>query len=76
MLISEEGVIRYNVTAEEWKVFDQMKPPFNALEKGVMSCGECRKIENCPTLGVITANNPDALKNLKSASCIRPTVKF
>jgi LPS export ABC transporter protein LptC len=35
MLISEEGVIRYNVTAEEWKVFDQMKPPFNALEKGV-----------------------------------------
>jgi len=35
MLISEEGRIRYKVKAEEWKVFDKMKPPFYALEKGV-----------------------------------------
>jgi LPS export ABC transporter protein LptC len=35
MLISEEGVIRYKVDAEEWKVFDQMNPKFYALEKGV-----------------------------------------
>ncbi|MBO7126194.1 DUF3795 domain-containing protein [bacterium] len=36
-----------------------------ALQKGVGSCGECPEMEKCPTLGVITANNPDALKNLK-----------
>lgn len=36
-----------------------------ALQKGVGSCGDCKKKEKCPTLGVITANNPDALKNLK-----------
>lgn len=36
-----------------------------ALQKGVWSCGDCKKKEKCPTLGVITANNPDALKNLK-----------
>lgn len=47
-----------------------------ASEKGFVSCGECLKMKNCPTLGVITANNPDALKNLKSASNIKPTVKF
>ncbi|MBO7417251.1 MAG: LPS export ABC transporter periplasmic protein LptC [Bacteroidaceae bacterium] len=35
MLISEEGRIRYKVNAEEWKVFDMMKPPFYALERGV-----------------------------------------
>ena len=35
MLISEDGVIRYHVIAEEWKVFDKMKPPFYSMEKGV-----------------------------------------
>jgi LPS export ABC transporter protein LptC len=35
MLISENGVIRYHVIAEEWKYFDKMKPPFYSLEKGV-----------------------------------------
>ena len=35
MLISEEGIIRYKVNAGEWKVFDQLNPPFYALEKGV-----------------------------------------
>ena len=36
MLISEDGVIRYHVIAEEWKYFDKMKPPFNSLEQGVL----------------------------------------
>ncbi len=35
MLISEEGMIRYKVEAEEWKIFDKMDPPFYAMEKGV-----------------------------------------
>lgn len=36
-----------------------------ALKKGVETCGDCEKIENCQTLGAITANNPEALKNLR-----------
>ena len=36
MLISENGVIRYHVIAEEWKIFDKMKPPFYSMEEGVM----------------------------------------
>ena len=36
MLISEDGVIRYHVIAEEWKIFDKMKPPFYSMEQGVM----------------------------------------
>ena len=36
-----------------------------ALQKGFATCGDCPEMEKCPTLGVITANNPDALKNLK-----------
>ena len=36
MLISEDGVIRYHVIAEEWKYFDKMDPPFNSLEQGVL----------------------------------------
>ena len=36
MLISENGVIRYHVVAEEWKIFDKMKPPFYSMEQGVM----------------------------------------
>jgi len=36
-----------------------------AMKKGVETCGECDDKEKCPTLGMITANNPDALKNLK-----------
>ena len=35
MLISENGVIRYHVIAEEWKIFDKMKPPFYSMEQGV-----------------------------------------
>jgi LPS export ABC transporter protein LptC len=36
MLISEDGIIRYHVIAEEWKIFDKMKPPFYSMEQGVM----------------------------------------
>ena len=36
MLISENGIIRYHVIAEEWKIFDKMKPPFFSMEKGVL----------------------------------------
>lgn len=36
MLISENGIIRYHVIAEEWKIFDKMDPPFYSMESGVM----------------------------------------
>jgi hypothetical protein len=36
-----------------------------ALKKGVATCGDCPELESCPTVGAITANNPDALRNLK-----------
>ncbi len=35
MFISENGIIRYHVIAEEWKIFDKMKPPFYSMEQGV-----------------------------------------
>lgn len=35
MLISENGVVRYHVIAEEWKIFDKMDPPFFSMEQGV-----------------------------------------
>ena len=36
-----------------------------ALKKGVTTCGHCPDMENCQTLGMITANNPEALNNLR-----------
>jgi LPS export ABC transporter protein LptC len=36
MLISEDGVVRYHVIAEEWKFFDKLVPQLIALEKGVL----------------------------------------
>ena len=36
MLISENGIIRYHVIAEEWKIFDKMEPPFYSMEQGVL----------------------------------------
>ncbi len=36
MLISEQGMIRYHVIAEEWKIFDKMEPPLYSMEKGVL----------------------------------------
>lgn len=36
-----------------------------ALKKGVTTCGGCPEFETCGTLGEVTANNPEALENLK-----------
>ena len=36
MLISEQGVVRYHVIAEEWKYFDKMDPPIYSMEQGVL----------------------------------------
>ncbi len=36
MLISEDGVVRYHVIAEEWKFFDKLVPQLITLEKGVL----------------------------------------
>ena len=36
-----------------------------AQKKGMETCGACPELETCPTVAMITANNPDALKNLK-----------
>lgn len=33
-LISENGLVKYQIIAEEWKMFDQAKPPYQAFEKG------------------------------------------
>lgn len=34
-LVSDSGVTRYRVNAEEWLVFDKKNPPYWAFEKGV-----------------------------------------
>lgn len=36
MYVSENGIIRYHVIAEEWKYFDRHNPPFNSMEQGVL----------------------------------------
>ena len=36
-----------------------------ALKRGVTTCGDCTEMETCPTLGAVTANSPEALKNLR-----------
>ena len=36
-----------------------------ALKKGMVTCGHCPEMEQCPSLGMVIVNNPDALKNLK-----------
>ena len=33
--ISDSGVIRYKIIAEEWIIYDKLDPPFWAFEKGV-----------------------------------------
>lgn len=35
-----------------------------AVENGVSNCGKCVCVDGCETLGMITANNPETLKNL------------
>lgn len=34
-LVSDSGIIRYRVNAEEWKVYDRKSPSYWAFEKGV-----------------------------------------
>lgn len=36
------------------------------LAKGYETCGDCPDLETCGKLAMITANNPDALRSLKS----------
>lgn len=36
-----------------------------ALKKGVTTCGECPEIDTCQTVGIVIANNPAVLENLK-----------
>ena len=36
-----------------------------AMQKGAQTCGDCEELEKCPTVGMILADNPGALKNLK-----------
>lgn len=36
-----------------------------ALDNEVETCGDCPSMEECQLLTVITANNPDAYKNLR-----------
>ena len=36
-----------------------------ALKRGVTTCADCADMEHCPTLGAVTTNSPEALKNLK-----------
>ena len=36
-----------------------------AMKKGVETCGSCPEMETCPTVAMVIANNPDALRNLK-----------
>ena len=37
-----------------------------ALKRSVETCGACGEMDKCEKLGMITGNNADALKNLKS----------
>ncbi len=45
------------------------------LEKGVMTCGQCRQMENCEKLAVITANHQEALENLRQSQENGPKAK-
>ena len=45
---------------------DRLCPIHNcARETGVETCADCAKMDGCPTLGRIGANNPAALENLR-----------
>lgn len=37
-----------------------------AAEKKLATCGNCSEMDKCETLGMVTANNAQALENLKS----------
>lgn len=36
-----------------------------ALKRGVTTCGDCPEIDACQTFGMVIANNPAVLENLK-----------
>lgn len=36
-----------------------------ARKKGVTTCGDCEKLEECQTVGSVLENNEEALENLK-----------
>lgn len=38
-----------------------------AASKKVGTCGDCDKMEQCETLGMVTSNNEQALENLRSS---------
>lgn len=37
-----------------------------AMKNGFETCGSCGKLNDCETVGMVTGNNSEALKNLKS----------
>ena len=39
-----------------------------AVQKGVTTCGDCQGFETCQMVGMILADAPDALRNLRLAS--------
>lgn len=39
-----------------------------ALDRGVKNCGKCAKMKACEKVGMIIANNPQALRNLRNRS--------
>lgn len=42
-------------------------------EKGLNTCADCTQMDQCPTLGRIAANNPQAPENLKRLRETEPT---
>ena len=45
---------------------DSICPIHNCVrERGLETCADCARMDDCQTLGRITANNPSALENLK-----------
>ena len=36
-----------------------------AMQKGVVTCGECPEMEQCPKIAMVHANNTEAKNNLK-----------
>lgn len=44
-----------------------------ALQKAVGTCGDCGDMARCEKLGMIVANNPAALENLKRGGSAKPT---
>lgn len=48
---------------------DSLCPIHNCVrEKGMDTCADCAQMNECQTLGRITANDPSALENLKQLS--------